>query len=70
MASEAVIPRDLNEVSIEVTTTAAKQAMPKEDQVDIDRDIMQAQQENIFEYYGKYLQLTRELTKEGTNMVR
>ena len=44
--------------------------MPKEDQVDIDRDIMQAQQENIFEYYGKYLQLTRELTKEGTYMVR
>ena len=69
MASEAVTPRDLNEVSIEVITTAAKQAIPKEDQVAIDLDIMLAQQENIFEYYGKYQQLTREVTKEGTNMV-
>ena len=37
------MPEDLNEVSIEVITAAAEQAMLKEDQVDIDLDIMLAQ---------------------------
>ena len=45
--------------------------MLKEDQVDIDQDIMlenDYSQENIIEYYGNYLRLTREDIQEGTNM--
>ena len=45
--------------------------MLKEDQVDIDQDIMlenDYSQENIIEYYGNYLRLTREDIQEDTNM--
>ena len=44
--------------------------MLKEDQVDIDQDIMlenDFSQENIIEYCGNYLRLTREDIQEGTN---
>ena len=44
--------------------------MLKEDQVDIDQDIMlenNFSQENIIEYCGNYLRLTREDIQEGTN---
>ena len=45
--------------------------MLKEDQVDIDQDIMlenDFSQENIIEYCGNYLRLTREDIQEDTNM--
>ena len=44
--------------------------MLKEDQVDIDQDIMlenDFSQENIIEYCGNYLRLTKEDIQEGTN---
>ena len=44
--------------------------MLEEDQVDIDQDIMlenDFSQENIIEYCGNYLRLTREDIQEGTN---